>query len=71
MIKKNTGVYDGKVITKLGFEGFHRRLSMGDFRLVISDDVANDRDIADFSGEMISVKGDIDGTDFTVSEWLN
>jgi len=70
MNKKNTGVYEGEVISKFGSEELHLRLSMGDFRLVISEEIANGRDVADFSGKMISVKGDIDEGDFTVTKWF-
>ena len=70
IVKKHTGVYDGQVIEKLQAAVPHLRLGMGDFKLVISDTVAKGRLMADYRDKWISVKGNIDGDEFIVTEWL-
>ena len=71
MVKKNTGVYSGQVIKKLQSADPYLRLSMGDYKLVISDSAANGREISHYLEKIISVKGDMDGDEFIVSEWLD
>ena len=71
MVKRNTGVYNGQVIEKALSTDPYLHLSMGDFKLVVSDSVANGRELSDYLDKWISVKGALNGDEFIVSEWLD